>query len=206
MQFTIRARATPTGPAVAPRRLLSPAQVSWKLLLLLRLLLPPRLKAPPAKPALPRTNRSATSAFVFPLQTCSSVTLTGPLSFNSLFRFSRATGAPSRDRGTTQVGSGITAAPTMTGTLAGPTTVTRATGAPPVRRHSTLTTQEVRPARPRPSTTRSVPLTTGCPKDNRGRTALDIGTPSHPHQELHQTCLLTLALPLPYYPHSPRPN
>lgn len=128
--------------------------------------------------------------------------LTDPLSFDSLFRFSRATGAPSRDRGTTQVGSGITAAPTMTGTLAGLTTVTRATEAPPVQRHSTLTTQEVRPARPHPPTTRSVPLTTGCPKDNRGRTALDIGTPSNPHQELHQTCLLTLALPLPYYPHS----
>lgn len=54
LQCTTRVQATQTGPAAAPRPLLSPAQASWKLLLL-----PPRPKAPPLKTALHQPNRSA---------------------------------------------------------------------------------------------------------------------------------------------------
>ena len=53
-QCTTRVQATQTGPVAAPRPLLSPAQASWKLLLL-----PPRPKAHPLKTALHPPNRSA---------------------------------------------------------------------------------------------------------------------------------------------------
>lgn len=86
----------------------------------------------------------------------------------------------------------------MTGTPIVLTTVTRATAAPLVLLHITLTTQEVPRVPPRPPTTKNDPLITGCPKGLRGRTALDIGNPA-----LNQPHLLTLALPFPYLPHSP---
>lgn len=175
LQFTIHAQATQIGPAVAPRPLLSPARACWKLLLLL---LPPRPKAPPTNPALLQTNRSAEEkqkkkAVVFHHI---NQPRTKYLIFNPPLRFSKATGVLSRDRGTTRGVSGITAVPTTKGTPAVPTTATRATAAAlPVLLHSTLTTREVPLVPPRPPTTKTDPLITGCPKGLRGRTALDIG-------------------------------
>lgn len=99
--------------------------------------------------------------------------LSRSLTVNSLHRFSKATGVLSRDKGITLVLNDITAVPTMTKMLGALTTATRATAAP----HSTLTTQKVLPAPQPPSTTKTDPLRTGCPKGLRGRTALDAGNP-----------------------------
>jgi len=78
----------------------------------------------------------------------------------------------------------------MTGTLAVQTTAIRVMVAPLALRHTTQTTTEVPPIPPHPPTTKTDPLTMGCPKGFHEHTALDIGNPL-----LSRTHPLTPALP-----------
>ncbi|KAK5609050.1 hypothetical protein CRENBAI_016927 [Crenichthys baileyi] len=108
-----------------------------------------------------------------PAQTQPPPLRTGLLQSN---RFSKETGAPSKDQAITRAVSGLTAALITTGTPAAGATAIRVTLAPPAHPRSSPTAPEVHPITPRPPpTTKTGPPTTGCPKGFLERTALDIG-------------------------------